>query len=178
MIHAYYGNGKGKTTAAVGLAIRAAGAGRRVLFAQFLKSGQTSELNILEKIPNIECLAVAKMQGFLFEKTEAEKEQIINDIKKQLQGIEEWIKIVSANSGSDDKILVVMDEVLHCLKMSVIDEEKFIESILRIGQQTEIVLTGAEPSAKLNCHLDYVTEMVSHKHPYERGIAARPGIEY
>ncbi|OGW83439.1 MAG: cob(I)yrinic acid a,c-diamide adenosyltransferase [Omnitrophica bacterium RIFCSPLOWO2_01_FULL_45_10] len=167
LVQVYTGNGKGKTTAAIGLAIRAAGAGYKVYIQQFIKGRIYSELKALSKIKNIkaeQCGRGCFIKG---------KPTMLDKICAQ-SGLLRAEQIIM--SGKYD--LVILDEVNVALKLGLIECEKVIDIISRKPKDVEIVLTGRYcPSCILEC-ADLVTEMREIKHPYKKGIPARRGIEY
>ena len=165
MVHLYHGEGKGKTTAAVGLSVRAAGAGLKVVFLQFIKSGATSELNNLESFG----VTVIRRQGdskFASKMSEDE----IKEIKKVH---DENLK----NALSLNPDLLILDEACAALKYGCVDES-LLKSAVEYGQEKEVVLTGRSPAQWMLDSADYVTEMKCIKHPFKKGVKARLGIEY
>lgn len=174
MIHAYVGDGKGKTTAAIGLLIRAFGAGRRVGIVFFDKGSETyrhNELVVLDRL-NIEYhitgLERMKPDGsFRFGVIDA-------DIEEACRGISLAEEIV--NSGRLD--LLVLDEVLSSITCGLLDKSALISLISRIPAELELVLTGRSHDSEIFAEVDLVTSMVKHKHYFDRGVKARPGIEY
>ena len=170
LIHVYHGNGKGKTTAAVGLAIRAAGRGKQVLFAQFMKGGQTGELTIFAEIPNITILRKKTGAKFSFRMTEEEKEAL------RTAHLALWQEIMAhlQNQPSD---LLVLDEMVGALAKGFFPEDLLREFLQNKPEALEVVLTGRNPAGFLLEAADYVTEMQEIKHPYQQGIPARIGIE-
>ena len=153
LIHLYTGEGKGKTTAAMGLVLRAAGSGLDVLIFQFLKDNSSSERIILEQIPNVTCLPG-------------------KDRVKFVSKMDEIIKFC----GPFD--VLVLDEILCAVQLGVLSEEKLVEFLEHKPRGLEIVLTGHVVSDKVLELADYVTEIRKVKHPYDQGITAREGIEY
>lgn len=172
MIHIYYGSGKGKTTAAVGLAERAAGHGIPVLFAQFMKDGSSGEICMLEKNDRIKLLLPGVFYGFFSSMNEQQKCRMSDEYERQLQQAADFA------AGCGGRCLVVLDEVLHAVKYGLLDEDRLCEFLSGISDMTEVVLTGAEPSSRLYEAADYVTCMRKEKHPYDRGVRAREGVEY
>jgi cob(I)alamin adenosyltransferase len=171
MLHIYYGNGKGKTTAAVGLAVRAAGAGMKVGFFQFLKNGSSSEIAGLKKLDSIEVFCCDKCNKFTFSMNEQE----LDDITKQHT---EMLRKAAELLEKGDVKLLVLDEFLDAYNKKLIDIEfadYFIDNML---DKCEVVMTGRTPNEKLKKTADYLTEMSAVKHPYTKGISARKGIEY
>ena len=169
LIHIYCGDGKGKTTAALGLAIRAAGSGRRVLLLQFLKDGKSSEFASLEKVPGIETVPQTRTFGFSWTLTPEEKAEA----KRYYTGLLE--AAFSRASGFD---LLVLDEAMGACSAGMLEEARLLELLEGRPEELEVVLTGRGPSQAFLEKADYVTEMKLVKHPFERGIPARPGIEY
>ena len=165
--HIYCGDGKGKTTAALGLAIRMAGAGGKVGILQFLKNGSSSEFEVLRHIPNISILQGAKVNGFVFTMTELEKERLKKEQNAALE---------SAFSKSFD--LLVLDEALGAFETNTLDISLFLKLIQIKAGSTEIVLTGRNAPPEIAKKADYISEVVKIKHPFDIGIAARKGVEY
>jgi cob(I)alamin adenosyltransferase len=171
MIHIYIGDGKGKTTAAVGLAIRSLGAGGNVLFAQFLKSMETGEVNILKGLDGLVLIRPnMRHKKFIWHMSRTELEETKADI---LKGFKDICEIIEKNGFS----LVVLDEVLDIILCGFLEEPVLI-SLLKSRPETEFVLTGRDASEKLRSIAGYVTLMQKEKHPYDQGIKARKGIEY
>ena len=170
LIHLYFGDGKGKTTAAVGLSVRAAGAGKRVLFAQFLKDGSSSELNVLRALQNVEVACCEQNFGFFRSMDEQTKaaarltySALLEDVmRKSVEGVD----------------LLVLDEAVAACNHSLIEEIKLLDFLCGRPETLEVVLTGRNPSQHLLDAADYVTEMRKRKHPFDRGIAARRGVEF
>ena len=173
LIHMYYGDGKGKTTAAVGLAVRAAGRGRRVVFAQFLKGRKTGEVDSLQKL-GAKIIRSEKNKAFLWEMDD-EQIKACRDVQAEL-----WEEIKEAVSESCDEPvdLLVLDEALNATSRDLLDESALREFVLGKPEGLEIVLTGRPAPEWLAERADYITEMKCHKHPYDRGINAREAIEY
>ncbi len=169
LLHIYCGNGKGKTTAAIGLAVRAAGQGYQVFFCQFMKGNPTGELNILKEIPHIQILRPEKNYPFFHKMTDADKRMIAEEHNRILDYIEEHI-------SSEEPVLVVLDEITYTIEYGLIDEEKLYKLLEK--RNAEYVITGRRPTEKLQNIADYITEMKEIMHPYRRGIEARKGIEY
>ena len=170
LIHVYCGDGKGKTTAAVGLAVRAAGAGKRVLFAQFFKNGASSEIAALRSLPNVETEICEAPHGFFRDMDALEREQARDDYTALLNGVLE-----RARRGAG---VLVLDEATSACNYQMISETALLGFLRTKPEELEVVLTGRDPSAALLDAADYVTEMVKRKHPYDRGIQARRGIEF
>lgn len=171
MIHIYCGDGKGKTTAAIGLAVRAAGCGMKVLFARFLKNEDSGELRVLDSVPEIEVLHLKRSYGFfntLSEETKAEVRQMYGEL---------WDRIRKKVSGGQFQMLVI-DEFMAAYRYELIDRADAIEFLEGKPEALEVVLTGRDPSPKLISLADYVSEIQKVKHPFDQGILARRGVEY
>lgn len=170
LVHVYIGDGKGKTTAAIGLSVRAAGRDLQVVVAQFLKSGSSGELRSLETL-GIPVIRSEIQLGFTFQMDEATKARCREEQTRILEQVGERLK-----SGTVD--LVVLDEVIDALNTSMLDEaafRSFVETYF--SYKAEFVLTGRNPPGWLIEKADYVSEVRKVKHPYDRGIHARIGIE-
>lgn len=172
-IQVYTGNGKGKTTAALGLALRAAGAGLKVFIAQFIKSKKCSEHKALERFKD---LITIKLYGTGFIKREQKKEnERQTEANKAAQkGLEEIKKIIA--SATYD--IVVLDEInvaVHYNLLSVADIMSLLNSK---PSNIEIVLTGRYAHRRIIEKADLVTEMKEIKHYYKKGVKARKGIEH
>ena len=170
LIHLYCGDGKGKTTAAVGLSVRAAGAGKRVLFAQFLKDGSSSELNILRALQNVEVACCEQNFGFFRSMDEQTKAAARLTYSALLEDV--------MRKSADGVDLLVRDEAVAACNHGLIEEATLIDFLRRRLETLEVVLTGRNPSQHLLDAADYVTEMRKCKHPFDRGIAARRGVEF
>jgi cob(I)alamin adenosyltransferase len=166
-IHVYTGNGKGKTTAAIGLAIRAAGAGMRVLFIQFIKGTAYSEIFALKMLS--EQITVRQYGRGRFIKGEPCQE----DIDATEQGLAE-IKQALSGGGYD---VVVLDEANIAIQCNLFSIEKLVELIASKPMDVELVITGRYAHPFLLDCADVVTEMKEVKHYYQKGITARVGIE-
>lgn len=170
LIHIYEGDGKGKTTAAVGLSVRFAGNGGRVVFTQFLKRNDSGELSILEQIENICLLRCEKSFGFTFRMTPQERTEAAAYYNAHLK--KALTQAVEQQAG-----LLVLDEVLDAYNSHMISHEALLSFLKERPQEMEVVLTGRNPAEELLELADYVTYMEKRKHPYDRGIGARTGIE-
>jgi len=166
-IHIYTGNGKGKTTAAIGLAVRAAGAGKRVFIGQFVKGMHYNELNALKLIPNITIRQYGLDCFIINQPTD-------KDIAAALKGLEE-IKTITTSKEYD---VVILDELCIALYYKLFDEEEIIKLIRSKPESIEMIITGRYASERLISEADLVTEMKEIKHYYNNGQSARKGIEY
>ena len=166
MVHVYTGNGKGKTTAAFGLAIRAVGAEKNVYIAQFVKGMKYSELKSLKKIEKIKI----KQYGLnYFIKGKAEQE----DINAARKGLEEVAKILK----SGEYELVILDEANIAVYYDLFSVEQLIKALENRAEEVEVVITGRYAADKIIEYADLVTEMKEIKHYYQKGVKARVGIE-
>lgn len=170
LIHIYCGDGKGKTTAAVGLAVRCAGRGNKVLLVQFLKSRDSGELYSLAKLSDIEVMRGKESKKFTFQMNEEEKHALLIEHNKMFEQVLEKIK----NGGYS---LLILDEVIGALNAKVFEMPKLIEFLRHKPENLEVVLTGRNPAPELVEIADYVSEMRKVKHPMDKGIMAREGIE-
>lgn len=170
LIHIYCGDGKGKTTAAVGLAVRCAGRGNKVLLVQFLKSRDSGELYSLAKLPDIEVMRGKESKKFTFQMNEEEKHALLIEHNKMFEQVLAKIK----NGGYS---LLILDEVIGALNAKVFEMPKLIEFLRHKPENLEVVLTGRNPAPELVEIADYVSEMRKVKHPMDKGIMAREGIE-
>jgi cob(I)alamin adenosyltransferase len=165
-VHIYTGNGKGKTTASFGLALRASGAGLKVFIGQFVKGMFYSELNILPKIENITLKQYGQDCFIVNKPTE-------NDIKIAKDGLNEIKEVLQ--SGKYD--LVILDEANIALYYELFSTEELIDILKNRASKTEVVITGRKAPEKLIEYADLVTEMKEIKHYYTQGVQAREGIE-
>lgn len=171
LIHLYCGDGKGKTTAAVGLSVRCAGRGNKVVFAQFLKDGTSGECRVLAKLPNVTLLAANPVGKFSFAMTDAEKQETADALTRMLDA-------ATGFAVREHARLLVLDEVCAAISCGFVDEKAVTDFLESKPETLEVVLTGRNPSESLQAHADYITEMTMRRHPFEKGIAAREGIEF
>lgn len=169
LVHIYCGDGKGKTSAAVGLAIRAAGAGKRTVFAQFLKDNQSSELNILRRIKEIQLVQLKEVFGFYQTLTEPEKKRAEKENRKLFE---------QAVQEAKNAEVLVLDEIMAAMSYGLLEKEKVLAFLEQKPEGLEVVLTGRNPPKELVGAAHYISEIRKKKHPYDVGIAAREGIEF
>ena len=169
MLHIYCGDGKGKTTCSMGLAVRAAGHGRKVVVAQFLKCGNSGERVILQQLPNVTCLPVPEITKFVFAMTEEEKAQTRTQMTDILR---------RATEESRDADLLVLDELNGAISTGMVALEDVLAFLDSRPQQLEVVITGRDPAPELQARADYITEMTKVKHPFDKGQTARKGVEW
>ena len=172
LIHVYYGDGKGKTTAALGLAVRAAGCGRKVVVVQFLKNWDCGEHDSLEDLPNITLYRGKPAGGkYVHEMNGREKHDTKVMQDKCLKNALDLVK-----KGKCD--VLILDEAIDAHRLGVLDASMYDGIISCKPDSLELVITGHNPEARLLERADYVTEMVKRKHPYDEGVNARQGIEF
>ncbi len=174
LVQIYTGRGKGKTTAALGLAIRAAGWSNRVLFYQFLKppSLHLGERVAIEKLDNIE---LGMLEHAWDLKNSLQDEQTMSEMR---QAVGEAMKKLTAAAAEGRYDVMILDEVVYCYSRNLASLEDIKNLIDSRDEHVEIVLTGRGADEELIALADLVTEMKPIKHPYEKGIKARKGIEY
>jgi cob(I)alamin adenosyltransferase len=167
MIHIYTGDGKGKTTAALGLAIRAAGCGRKIVIVQFLKGTGSGELHSLELIPNITILRNLECKGFFHNLSPDIRLKITEENNENLR---------AALAMPFD--LIVLDEVCAAYNLEAVSRKAVDDLISGFPPEKELVLTGRDPPEHFCNAADYISEIKKVKHPFDRGVPAREGIEY
>lgn len=167
MIQVYTGNGKGKTTAALGLALRASGAGLKVYIGQFIKNGSYCEVKALKKIKNIK---IEQFGTGCF----IEKSPTAQDARLAKKGLLKAKEIL--NTASYD--MVILDEINVALNLKLLKLEEVIDLIKNTPRNIELVLTGRSAHPSIIKLADLVSEIRDRKHYYKTGIKARKGIEY
>ncbi|NLY20847.1 MAG: cob(I)yrinic acid a,c-diamide adenosyltransferase [Tissierellia bacterium] len=165
-VQVYTGDGKGKTTAAFGLAIRAVCAGKKVFIGQFVKGMKYSETKIEDMIDNI----VIKQFG---EDCFINVEPTPHDIELAKQGFNEIVEILN----SDEYDMVILDELNIATLYKLIEVDDVIEALKNRNPKIEVIITGRYADKKLIEYADLVTEMKEIKHYYRQGVEARDGIE-
>lgn len=170
-VHIYCGDGKGKTSSAVGLAVRASGRGKKVLIVRFLKTEDSGEVEVLRKIPGITVTPCDRTVGFVFRMNEEQK----REAGAYFQSRFETAVKTAVEDGVD---LLVLDEILASCNYGMVREDDVAEFLRNRPAEMEVVLTGRDPSDRLIALADYVSEIKMVKHPYTQGIGAREGIEY
>lgn len=186
LVHIYSGEGKGKTTAAVGLAVRFAGAGGRVLFTQFLKKDTSGELVVLRQVEPIKLLLCEKSFGFTFQMGEEQKREAAKYYTAHLTRVLAEARHMAYRSSQEAKqsgglqpgVLLVLDEILAAYNQGMVNRQELLDFLKERPEGLEIALTGRDPAPEVSCLADYETVMGMGKHPYRQGIAARRGIEW
>ncbi len=171
LVHIYCGDGKGKTSAAVGLAVRAAGRGMKVLVVRFLKTENSGEVEVLRSISGITVTPCDRTFGFVFRMTEEQKKEAALYYQSRFDNAA-W----EAVQGQYD--LLILDEILASCNYGMVQEQSVTEFLKNRPSELEVVLTGRDPSEQLLELADYVSEICMRKHPYQKGIPARKGIEF
>jgi len=166
-IQVYTGNGKGKTTAALGLAIRAAGAGLKVFIAQFIKMGEYSEIKALKRFKDLITVEQFGSGRFIKGKPSA------SDIEAARKGLE---KIKAAFTSGQHNV-VIMEEANVAAKLGLLSVEDILEIIVEKPKDVELVITGRGADSRIIENADLVTEMKEIKHYFQKGVKARIGIE-
>ena len=166
MIHLYWGDGKGKTTAALGLALRALAAGQKVAVVQFLKSAPSGE------VESLEALGAKFFRG---KSTEKFVSQMDGDERAETRRVQDENLRAALACGPDTLIL---DEACAAWQLDMVDRALLREAVLEAPADREIVLTGRDPADWMRACADYETEMRCHRHPYQKGVLARKGVEF
>lgn len=166
-VQVYTGNGKGKTTAALGLSIRAAGAGLNVFIGQFIKKGDYSEIKALSRFPDLITVEQFGQGRFLDGKPHPE------DIALSRLGLVRIREVIASGLYQ----VVILDEANIAVKYGLISEGDLEELILSKPAEVELVITGRDATGRIVALADLVTEMRAVKHYYEKGVDSRVGIE-
>ncbi|MCR4369013.1 MAG: cob(I)yrinic acid a,c-diamide adenosyltransferase [archaeon] len=176
LVQVYWGNGKGKTTASLGLAIRALGRGLKVHLVQFMKGGISS-------VPDFEeygeLVSLKKLAGFSHERFGLKEWVVGKPGPEHLEQARLALKSSTAAASSGKYDLVIIDEILYAIQLGLITEDAVVLVIDAKAKGTELVLTGSHmPFKKIFARADLVSEIKKHKHPFDSGIIARRGVEF
>lgn len=163
MLHLYFGSGKGKTTAAAGLALRALGHGKKVVVVQFLKDGTSGEIEPLRRLGA--AVFACPNAKFTWLMTPQEKAAALAHNTQTLEA--------ALQMPCD---LLILDEACAALRAALLPDALLQKAVLNAPY--EVVLTGRDPADWMLQNADYITEFTARRHPYEKGIPAREGIEY
>ena len=167
------GDGKGKTTAALGVALRSAGCGRKVLILQFIKSGANyGELAGIALLPTVEIRSMGK--GFIFHKKEESEEKM----KEHQQAAKEAWAMVEAEVKSGQWDLIILDEINYAIHYGLVDVETVVNLLKTKPENLDMILTGRNARPEIIELAHTVTEMKVIKHAYQQGIKAKRGIEF
>ena len=165
LVHVYTGSGKGKTTAAIGLGVRAALNSLEVIMIKFIKGSKSGEDDLNQYLPNFEIYSYGTGK-FIKNKTKEDKKEIrkaLDHAKKAMQKYD----------------MVILDEILYALQMGLVTERQVVKFIKEKPKHVELVLTGGwGTSDKITSLADYVSVIKAEKHPYNKGVGARKGVEY
>ena len=169
LVQVYTGNGKGKTTAALGQALRAIGRGLTVYMAQFIKGQETGELLAVERLAPDFTIRQFGSGKFIVQREPSQDER---DLART-----GWLEIVKVvDDGQHD--IVILDDISHAIRVGLIELEQVLQLIAQRPRGVEIILTGRSMPRELLEAADLVTDMVAIKHPYDQGIQVRKGIEF
>lgn len=167
-VHLYCGDGKGKSTAAAGLALRCTGSGNKVLFVQFFKDGSSGEIELLRRV-GITTMHSNTIPGMVFQLSHTEIRTVQRDYTNLLQ------QAIDIAHGYD---MLILDEIVSTCGYGIVPEEKLLNFLDNRPKRLEVILTGRNPSEAMKKRADYITEMKKHAHPFDKGQIARKGIEY
>lgn len=171
LVQVYTGDGKGKTTAAIGLGIRAAGRGLKVYMVQFLKGADTGELYILKNIANFKVFRFQTSDKFFWNMNDEEKGVLAAEMKEAYD--------FAVSTLKDKKCdLLILDEIMGVIHNKIYTVEDILKLMEVKPDEIELVMTGRNVPQQIIDKADLVTEMRLIKHPFEKGIPARYGIEY
>ena len=171
LLHIYCGDGKGKTTAAMGLAVRAAGAGMKVHIIQLLKGSDTAELSVMRSIPGITLERCDRNYGFVWNMSDEDKENITRCHNALLEKGYELVR-----TGQTD--MLIIDEFNAAYRSGLLDRMAAEKFLTEKPGSAELVITGRDPAEIFVEAADYVSEIKCVKHPYTKGVNARRGIEF
>lgn len=166
-VRVFTGDGKGKTTAALGLAIRAAGSGLKVFIAQFIKSHDYSEIKALKRFSDLITVEQHGLGRFI------EKKQTTADIEAARRGLEKVKRIISSGEHN----VIILDEANVAVKLSLLTEQDLFDVMAAKPKDIELIITGRYATPKIIQKADRVTEFKAIKHYYQKGVKARVGIE-
>ncbi len=168
LVEVYYGTGKGKTTASIGLGIRALGNNYKVIMVQFLKS----ECRMLKNLePQFKVFNFEKNRGFTWELSDEEKMELTSEVQNAL-------KFASKVMDTGECDVLILDEILNAVHLGFVEESTLCEFIDNKPDEVELVLTGRSLTEEVAKRADYISNIDAIKHPMEKGIEARVGIEY
>lgn len=168
-IQVYTGSGKGKTTAALGLALRAAGHGQRVYFGQFLKGQMYGELLSIKSLASYITIEQFGRKGFIHVTKDADEE----DIKRAKKGLKKCLEAMLSKKYK----IIILDEINVAVYFNLITEKEVLQVLDQKPEEVEIILTGRYAPTSFVKRADLVTEMKEKKHYYKKGVVARKGIE-
>lgn len=170
MLHIYTGDGKGKTTAAFGLALRAAGHGKGVMIVQFLKGSVTGEVLALSAMPGIRILRNQREYGFVKNMDASRRAACLTENTAHLMAAKQAIRAEMCQ-------MLVLDEAIPAYNLNMLDRPA-LDSLLENASEIEIVLTGRDAPAHFLQKADYISNISKEKHPFDKGVTARKGVEF
>lgn len=179
MIYVFTGDGKGKTTAALGVGLRAIGAGKKVLMIQFLKPGDSSESKILSELNNFELKSFGR-EGFfvsesqLKENPELEEQGVKTFEKKDKELAQKGLSTAQKSLGNYD--VIILDEINLAMRYNLIEQEQILKFLNKVDN-THIILTGRDCPEQVASKADLVTECKEVKHYYHQGHEPVKGID-
>ncbi|MEG0179325.1 MAG: cob(I)yrinic acid a,c-diamide adenosyltransferase [Oscillospiraceae bacterium] len=168
LVHIYTGEGKGKTTAAIGLAARAVGSGLKVAFYEFLKGSATGEAASLKHL-GVTFYCPVSNEKFTNE---------MSDAQKWICATRQSETLLFAGKVIENYDMMILDEAICAVSSGLLSEDELFQFIVNKPLHTELVLTGRGASARLCSVADYVSVINKLKHPYDKGTKARKGIEF
>ena len=172
LVQIYTGNGKGKTTAALGQGFRSAGRGLKVYMIQFLKSADSGELHSAEKLEDaFKIFRFESKRDFFWKLNDEQK----NELKKEIGQAFDFAKAVMERKECD---VLILDEIMGTVNNKLIEEQELCNFIKNKHPSIELIMTGRNAPESVIALADYVSEINAMKHPMEQGIAAREGIEF
>ncbi|HEX2944771.1 MAG TPA: cob(I)yrinic acid a,c-diamide adenosyltransferase [Clostridia bacterium] len=172
LVHIYTGDGKGKTTAAVGLGVRACGQGLRVLMVQFLKAMPTGEVSALKALePSFNIHRGSSLKKFTFEMNDQEKATTAAEQQDMLE-------YASREAAAGKCDMLILDEAFGAVSSGMLSKDKLIELVKNKPDNLELIMTGRNAPQELVEMADYVSEIRAVKHPSDKGTGARKGIEF
>ncbi len=171
LIHIHCGDGRGKTTAAIGLILRFVGSGRKAMLVQFLKNGRSSEVKTLRTLPGVHVLTGPDSLKFTHVMNEEDRAEALVMHGRFLATAGK-----AAKAGQVD--LLVLDEVLDAIDTNLLSEDALADFLLGKPDGLEVVLTGRNPSARIMEMADYISNIQCVRHPWQKGITGREGIEF
>lgn len=171
LIHIYCGDGKGKTSAAMGLGLRAVGHEKKVLLTQFLKSNKTGELHSIEKLSEFFHVVLGEpAKKFVWNMTDEEKAVVKAEHTKRF-------KEITKKAVEENYEVLILDELIATINLDFVPLQLVVDFLKNKPTSLEVVMTGRNPQEELVELAHYVSEIKAIKHPYTEGIPARVGIE-
>lgn len=171
MLHIYHGDGKGKTTAALGLTLRALGRGWTVTILQFMKSENSGERTILRGWSGVTLIDLPQRVKFSFQMDDADRAEAS---ARYLYYCQQVMELAAEGKAR----LLVLDELCSAVNTGLLPLETALNLLDSLPEGTEVVITGRNPPQALLDRADYITQLQKERHPYDQGITARAGIEY